>query len=336
MKKFQILALSAIASVGVAFTACDGAGATGTSKASLKTQSDSLSYAYGVQLAESGLGQYLNQLGVVQDTAQFRMNYMQKVAAEQDPTKKAALEKQLSSKLDSLNKANTKNLALFIKGLNESVNGNQEQESYLKGLQVGGQIKEMSQNFETQILEPAKINKQDMLAGLIGALKHEKPVIANASEMIQAKASEAQAKAQEKQEEEMKKQFGPQIEAGEKFLAENKTKADVVTLPSGLQYKVLKEGNGPKPTAGERVQVYYKGSLIDGEVFDSNMGQPTPAVLGVGQVIKGWTEALQLMPVGSKWMLYIPYNLGYGAQQSGKITPFSTLVFEVELVGIDK
>lgn len=336
MKKFQILALSAITAIGATLASCEG-GNSSTPKASLKTQTDSLSYAYGVQLAESGLSQYLTQLGVVQDTAYFRASYLQKISAEQDPVKKAALEKALPAKLDSLDKANSKNLSLFIKGLTESYNSNgKDKEAYYNGLQIGSQIKQMSENFENQVLDSAKINKQELLAGLIGSLKHEKSLIENSSEVIQAKAMAAQAKAQAKQEEEMKKQFEPQIEAGQKFLTENKDKPGVVTLPSGLQYKVIKEGNGAKPTPADRVKVFYKGSLIDGKVFESNEDGKEPAVLGVGQVIKGWTEALQLMPVGSKWTLYIPYDLAYGAQQSGPIPPFSTLIFDIELVSIDK
>lgn len=334
MKKFQILALSAIAAIGVTVVSCDGGIAT--PNASLKTEVDSLSYAYGVQLAEGGLIQYMNQLGVLQDTTMFRASYAQRIAAETDAAKKATLEKEMSTKLDSINKANSKNLALFIKGLNESFStSNKDQDAYYHGLQIGGQLKQMSENFENQVLDSAKVNKSALLAGVLNFIKKEKVVIPNSSELIQTKAMAAQAKAQAKQEENLKKQYQPQIEAGEKFLADNKTKDGVIALPSGLQYKIVKQGNGAKPTASDRVKVNYKGTLLDGTVFDSNDGKD-PIVLGVGQVIKGWTEALQIMPVGSKWTLYIPYDLAYGAQQAGSITPFSTLVFDIELLGIEK
>lgn len=126
-------------------------------------------------------------------------------------------------------------------------------------------------------------------------------------------------------------------EAGEKFLAENKTKPGVVALPSGLQYQILKEGDGPKPTAADKVKTHYHGTLIDGTVFDSSVERGQPISFPVGGVIKGWTEALQLMPVGSKWRLFIPSDLAYGERQAGpKIGPNSALIFDVELLGIEK
>ena len=125
--------------------------------------------------------------------------------------------------------------------------------------------------------------------------------------------------------------------AGEDFLRENAKRPEVKTLPSGLQYEVLTEGQGPKPSADDRVKVHYHGTLIDGTVFDSSVLRGEPAVFGVRQVIAGWVEALQLMPVGSKWKLYIPSELAYGAHGAGEaIKPHSALVFEVELLGIEK
>jgi len=129
----------------------------------------------------------------------------------------------------------------------------------------------------------------------------------------------------------------PNKKAGEAFLAENKTKPGVVTLPSGLQYIVLKEGTGAKPVATDKVKCHYKGTLIDGTVFDSSIDRGQPIEFAVTGVIPGWTEALQLMAVGSKWKLFIPSNLGYGDQGAGAaIKPGSTLIFEVELLDIVK
>lgn len=120
------------------------------------------------------------------------------------------------------------------------------------------------------------------------------------------------------------------------FLATNKTKPGVVTLPSGLQYQVLKAGTGPKPKATDKVKVHYHGTLIDGTVFDSSVDRGTPISLSLGNVIAGWTEALQLMPVGSKWKLFIPSELGYGDRDAGPVIKGgSTLVFEVELIAIE-
>lgn len=124
-------------------------------------------------------------------------------------------------------------------------------------------------------------------------------------------------------------------EAGEKFLAENKTKEGVITLPSGLQYKVLTAGTGAKPQATDNVKCHYEGSLIDGQIFDSSIRRGEPAEFPVNGVIPGWVEALQLMNTGSKWQLYIPSELAYGSNGAGQaIGPNETLVFDVELLEI--
>jgi len=132
------------------------------------------------------------------------------------------------------------------------------------------------------------------------------------------------------------KEMTVNAEAGKKFLEENAKRDGVVTLPSGLQYEVIKQGTGPIPTAQDRVRVHYHGTLIDGTVFDSSVERNEPATFGVTQVIKGWVEALQLMPVGSKWRLFIPAELAYGERGAGgAIGPNETLIFEVELLGIE-
>ncbi len=126
-------------------------------------------------------------------------------------------------------------------------------------------------------------------------------------------------------------------EEGEKFLNENKTKKDVITTESGLQYQVVTEGTGEKPTAEDKVKVHYTGTLLDGTVFDSSVERGEPAEFGVGQVIKGWTEVLQLMPAGSKYIVWIPSELAYGERGAGgDIKPNSTLKFEIELLEIVK
>jgi FKBP-type peptidyl-prolyl cis-trans isomerase FklB len=132
------------------------------------------------------------------------------------------------------------------------------------------------------------------------------------------------------------KRFESIIQAGEQFLAENGQRAEVTTLESGLQYEILQEGDGPIPADTNRVTVHYTGKLLDGTVFDSSVERGQPATFGVTQVIKGWVEALQLMPKGSKWRLFIPYDLAYGERGAGqKIPPYSMLIFDVELLEIE-
>lgn len=126
------------------------------------------------------------------------------------------------------------------------------------------------------------------------------------------------------------------LKAGQDFLAVNKQKPGVVELPSGLQYEIIKEGTGPKPTAFDKVTCHYHGTLINGTIFDSSVQRGQPAAFPLSAVIKGWTEGVQLMPMGSKWRFFIPPHLGYGDRQVGPtIGPNSTLIFEVELLGIN-
>ncbi|MDE0534954.1 FKBP-type peptidyl-prolyl cis-trans isomerase [Tenacibaculum sp. L6] len=152
---------------------------------------------------------------------------------------------------------------------------------------------------------------------------------------FQKKQQERMKEMQEEQAKKAEAEFGDNKKAGEEFLAENKTKDGVQTTESGLQYIVLKEGEGEAPTASSRVKVHYHGTLTDGTVFDSSVERGEPSEFGVGQVIKGWTEGLQLMKPGAKYKFFIPQDLAYGAQQRGQhIKPFSALVFEVELLEV--
>lgn len=156
-------------------------------------------------------------------------------------------------------------------------------------------------------------------------------------EQVQACIGAYMGEKQKVKDQEEKAKAGVNLEKGKKFLEDNGKRKGVITLPSGLQYEILKEGNGPKPTATDKVTTHYHGTTIDGKVFDSSVERGQPAQFGVNQVIPGWTEALQLMPVGSKWKLFIPSNLAYGESGAGgAIGPNETLVFEVELISIDK
>lgn len=172
------------------------------------------------------------------------------------------------------------------------------------------------------------LNAQEFIKALQTVLNHQTPEmpVNEAQEVLNAYFT----KLQEAQTKELRSE-------GEKFLAENAKKAGVVTLPSGLQYKVIKEGTGAKPTADQQVKCHYEGTLTNGMKFDSSYDRNEPAVFPVNGVIQGWVEALQLMPVGSKWELYIPYNLAYGERGAGQsIPPYATLVFTVELLDICK
>ena len=176
-------------------------------------------------------------------------------------------------------------------------------------------------------------------AGLLAAFDQDTTTVnpEKCNEYIQSLQMRKYMEAEKKKAEENKILYGDNIEKGENFLAENGKREGVVTTTSGLQYEIIKKGNGATPTANDKVRVHYHGTLIDGTVFDSSIDRGEPAEFGVSQVIKGWTEALQLMPVGSKWKLYIPYDLAYGDKEvSEEIKPYSTLIFEVELLDIVK
>ena len=146
----------------------------------------------------------------------------------------------------------------------------------------------------------------------------------------------AQMKMQAIKAKNMEKTYGANKTAGEKFLAANAKKPGVKTLPSGVQYKVIKEGNGAMPKDTSLVTVHYEGRTIDGKVFDSSYKRKQPTDMRANQVIKGWTEALVHMPAGSIWEVYIPQELAYGEREAGEIKPFSALIFKIELISVDK
>lgn len=336
MKKFQVVALSAFVAVGALFTSCGGGV---SSDVSLKTDIDTISYAFGANLfKQGGLDTYLMQMGVLVDTASVHFTYKRQIEADSTGTNKASLEKEMRAKIDSITKVNKRNIAEFLKGMQSSIDAPESKSAYLMGVAIGHQTgSNMFPDMINRLYGPdakQKVNTDAFLAAISTSLNKGKYVIDNPDMLFNLKMEEIRAKEQAKQEEELKKQYASQVEAGQKFLEENKAKDGVVTLPSGLQYKIVKEGNGEKPKATDVVKVHYHGTLIDGTVFDSSVERKDPAIFNVSGVIKGWTEALQLMPVGSKWTLYIPSDLAYGAQERGKMPPFSTLIFDVELLEI--
>jgi FKBP-type peptidyl-prolyl cis-trans isomerase FklB len=197
----------------------------------------------------------------------------------------------------------------------------QDSVSYIIGTNIGGNLK--AQKVDVDVDALARGIKESMDTG--------KPLLTE--DQIRTLMTAFQQKMMEKQQSEAKVAGEKHRKEGEAFLATNKTKEGVVTTPTGLQYKVIKAGTGPKPKPDQTVTVNYRGSTIDGKEFDSSFKRGEPATFGVGQVIAGWSEAIQLMPVGSKWELYVPANLAYGDRGSGEnIPPGATLIFEVELL----
>ena len=200
-----------------------------------------------------------------------------------------------------------------------------EKFSYALGMNIGTGYKV---GLEKQGVE---VDPSLLSQGVKDALSGAKTLLTE--DEAKAVLNEKQTELKKQREEKAKKA----VAEGEAFLAANKSKEGVVTLPSGLQYKILTAGTGPKPTASDTVKCNYRGTLIDGKEFDSSYKSGQPATFGVGQVIKGWTEALLLMPVGSKWQLFIPSNLAYGERGAGsEIGPNATLIFEVELLSIEE
>ena len=265
-----------------------------TPKADLKDEVDTLSYAMGMAQTQ-GLKEYLS------DRLQIDTAYMDD----------------------------------FIKGLNDGANAGDDKKkaAYYAGIQIGQQISnQMVKGINHEVFgddSTKTISLKNFMAGFVSGTTGKKGLmtIEQAARVAQEKMVSIKAKA-------MEKQYGPNKVAGEKFLAANKKKPGVVTLPSGVQYKVIKEGNGPMPKDTSMVKVQYEGKTIDGKVFDSSYKRGEPISLRANQVIKGWTEALVHMPVGSVWEVYIPQNLAYGEREQGQIKPFSVLIFKIELVSL--
>lgn len=337
MKKTILGTFSAMTVMAVMMVSCGGAS---TPKTSLKNSVDSVSYAYGVSMTDQGLVQFLEQTGVLQSASNIEYDYQMRISAA-DSTQKEALREEMKAKVDSLNKINAPRLNEFIKGLIEGMDL-KEKSPYASGLSIGVQFsQQMLPQFSGMLFgsdSSKTVNKDQVLAGIISALKNQQLAISKmeASGMVQSAVEKAQAEEQKRQEENLKTQYGDSIAAGDAYMAENSKREGVVTLPSGLQYEILRAGSGPMPADSDRVKVHYHGTLLNGTVFDSSVDRGEPAIFGVNQVIPGWTEALKLMPVGSKWRLYIPYNLAYGSADRGTIKPFSNLIFDVELLGIEK
>ena len=227
-------------------------------------------------------------------------------------------------------------IAEFLQGVNDGANAGDDKKkaAYFAGIEIGQQIannmmKGLNYNlFGEDSTQTVSLN--NFMAGFVSGVtgKDSKMTVNEADSVAEVLFQRIKAKSQEKQ-------FGANKAEGAKFLAANAKKEGVKTLPCGVQYKVLKDGNGAMPADTSIVVVNYEGRLIDGTVFDSNKSHGgEPATFRVGQVIKGWQEALKAMSVGSEWEIYIPQELAYGANQQGSIPPFSLLIFKVELLEV--
>ena len=226
-------------------------------------------------------------------------------------------------------------MADFVRGIKEGMkNTSAKEKAYMAGMQIGQQVSgDMYEAINNQLFagdSTTTMSKENFLAGFIAAVEENSLVTADsASVYVRTKSEEIKTKA-------LEAKYGEYKKENEEFLANNKSKDGIKVTESGLQYRIIKEGKGAIPTKDSRVKVHYKGTMIDGTEFDSSYERKEPTTFRADQVIKGWTEALTMMPVGSKWELYIPQELGYGSREAGKIKPFSTLIFEVELISIEK
>ena len=228
-------------------------------------------------------------------------------------------------------------IAQFLKGFYEGAAKTDEKDkAYMAGLQIGHMVStQWVEGFTRQIFgndSTQTLSRENMLAGFVAGVAKTKGAMTQeeAQQYMNTQMDAIKEKA-------IAEKYADNKAAGEKFLAENKEKEGVVTLPSGPQYKIITAGKGEIPADTCRVKVNYRGTLIDGTEFDSSYKRKEPATFRANQVIKGWTEALTMMPVGSKWELYIPSELAYGSRETGgDIKPFSTLIFEVELLEIVK
>ena len=223
----------------------------------------------------------------------------------------------------------------FIKGLGANAGDDKKKAAYYAGIQIGQQISNqmvMGINHEVFGDDSTKtISLKNFMAGFVSGVTGKNGIMT-----VQEAGMMAQTKMQQLKAKTMEAKYGDNKKKGEEFMAANKSKEGIKTLPSGVQYKVIKEGNGPIPADTSMVSCNYEGRTIDGKVFDSSYKRNQPLKLRCNQTIKGWTDAMVHMPVGSVWEVYIPQELAYGEREQGDIKPFSVLIFKIELLGIEK
>ena len=341
MKKRGIIILGAMTVLSFAFLSCNEGVST---KPVLKTSSDTLSYAIGTEYyVKTGLRMYLStsELNLLQDTSAISSQYKKKIEETLEDTSKDALRKEMRYKIDSIEKINHKILIEVARGIKDAAEAStQLKKAYIKGLTVGmgvyeGMLGSYTQQFFGSKDLADEIDKDLFYSGLIAAVSGSEFAIED-PELVVAEKSDAYL--QQQHDEKIRKiheQYAENAAKGQEFLEKNKEKNGVIVLPSGLQYKAIRNGNGPKPKISDTVKVHYTGQLVNGVEFDNSHKRGKPVIFGVSNMLKGWSEVLQLMPVGSKWIVYIPEDLAYGTVETGPIEPLSTLIFEIELLGIE-
>jgi FKBP-type peptidyl-prolyl cis-trans isomerase len=282
----------------VAFAALISSCSSSTPKADLKTDIDSLSYTFGMANTE-GLMPYLSERMGVDTTEQYMKE--------------------------------------FIKGLQEGVNAGDDKKkaAYYAGIQIGQQIsQQMIKGLNHEIFgedSTKTISLKNFLAGFISGTTHKGELMKmeDAQTYLRTKMEAIQSK-------NMEQQYGPNKKACEAYMANIAKKPGIKSLGKGVYYEVVTEGKGAVPSDTSKVKVNYEGKTIDGKVFDSSYTKNEPTMFRCNQVIPGWTLAVTHMPVGSKWIVYIPQEMGYGSREAGQIKPFSALIFTVELLSIEK
>ena len=274
----------------------------------VETKNDSLVYALG-QSVSANLNGYLKSEGILQNNPSDNKN---------------------------IAKMNDACMAEFKKGLELAIDSlSPLQKAYVLGASVGQNFHKMIPQFEKDVLGEGGVDKDLLFAAICEGLEGKAPLIPNAQALIEKQVEDRQQINEQRAKTEAEAIKTKKLAEETKFFANNSKQDGVVSLPNGLQYKVLKEGTGVKPSIDSRVKVHYEGRLLDGTVFDSSIQRGEPATFPLSGVIKGWTEILQEMPVGSKWTVYIPQELAYGSSDMGAIPPFSTLEFDIELLSIE-
>lgn len=296
-------------------------------KPNISTFSDSLSYILGNTIHQA-LKEYMMEAKLMIDTSLIISEYDKRIYNALSVAEATKAQDEMKLKLDSANKTNNQNLELFMKGFSETIQGSSDTDAYESGRIMGNLMKISTDNYKSQFKELGDINNNILIYAVERGMKDEEPIISTSlyeiiEQLQSTKATEIDQETQDR------------IAESLIFFADNTTKEGVITTDTGLQYKILKKGNGRTPELSDRVTVNYEGRYIDGTIFDSTEKHGQSATFVVEQVVEGLSQALTLMPEGSKWTVYIPYDLGYGDKQVGSIKPYSTLIFDIELIKIE-